>query len=260
MSFLRPRQLLKLCLLAVLLSPFAVMGGSDLRTALFTPRAELPAEITRQIQVGDIVFTREPYMLLEQVARAGGGWMNHVGIVIDTSGPEPIVAESKVPRARLTPLHQFVHRSAAGYVAVLRLQQPLDAQQQMSLVNAAKARVGRWYDLGFNLYSSREFCSKLVYESLLEATGNPVAKPSTFAQLLKDNPNVPLGFWKLWYFGNIPWQRVTLTPAALYHSPALHPIYDATEPTTSTLSSPTAGSGQHASATAGGMQVLTAKA
>lgn len=224
----RLRRLLGIILFALLLSPIAVMGGSDLHTALFTPRAELPTDVAREIQVGDIVFTREPYMLLRQVARAGGSWMNHVGIVIDTSGPEPIVAESKVPRARLTPLHQFVRRSAAGYVAVLRLKQPLDAQQQSALAGAARVRVGRWYDLGFDLYSQRQFCSKLVYESLLEATGNPVAEPSTFAQLLRDNPGVPLGFWKLWYFGNIPWQRVTLTPAALYRSPSLRTIYDST--------------------------------
>lgn len=226
----RFRRLFGIALIALLLTPIAVMGGSDFHTALFTPRAELPADISREIQVGDIVFTREPYMLLRQVARVGGSWMNHVGIVIDTSGPEPIVAESKVPRARLTPLHAFVHRSAAGYVAVLRLREPLDPQQQITLASAARARVGRWYDLGFDLYSSRQFCSKFVFESLLEATGTPVAEPSTFASLLQANPDVPLGFWKIWYLGNIPWQRVTLTPAAIYRSPALRTIYDRTVP------------------------------
>lgn len=230
MSIPHMRRLIGLTLFVLLLSPFAVMGGSDLHTALFTPRASLPTEIAQEIQVGDIVFTREPYMLLREVARAGGSWMNHVGIVVDTSGAEPVVAESKVPRARLTPLSRFVHRSAAGYVAVLRLRQPLDATQQAAMVSAARARMGRWYDLGFDLYSSRQFCSKLVFESLLEATGTPVAEPSTFAQLLQSNPAVPLGFWKIWYFGEIPWQRVTLTPAALYHSPNLRTVYDSTMP------------------------------
>ena len=229
MSVARVRRFVGIALFVLLISPIAVMGGSDLHTALFTPRASLPTEISQEIQVGDIVFTREPYMLLREVARAGGSWMNHVGIVVDTSGAEPIVAESKVPRARLTPLSRFVHRSAAGYVAVLRLRQPMNATQQATLVSAAKTRVGRWYDLGFDLYSSRQFCSKLVFESLLEATGNPVAEPSTFAQLLQNNPAVPLGFWKIWYFGEIPWHRFTLTPAALYHSPALQTVYDSTQ-------------------------------
>jgi hypothetical protein len=230
MSIARVRHLIGITLFVLLLSPIAVMGGSDLHTALFTPRASLPVEIVQEIQVGDIVFTREPYMLLREVARAGGSWMNHVGIVVDTSGADPIVAESKVPRARLTPLSRFVHRSAAGYVAVLRLKESLDATQQAAMVSAARTRVGRWYDLGFDLYSSRQFCSKLVFESLLEATGKPVAEPSTFAQLLQNNPAVPLGFWKIWYFGEIPWQRVTLTPAALYHSPNLRAVYDSTTP------------------------------
>jgi len=35
-----------------------------------------------------------------------------------------------------------------------------------------------------------------------------------------------LGFWKVWYFGRIPWQRETVTPASVLSSAQLRPIFD----------------------------------
>jgi hypothetical protein len=213
----------------LLLSSFSLLGLTDLHAALFTPRARLPPEIVREVQIGDVLFTREPYYFLRKVADAGGSWTNHVGIIIDTSGPEPLVAESKVPRAVLTPLSRFVGRSEAGYVAIRRPQQALTQIQEKALAEAAQARIGRWYDLGFNLHSSRQFCSKLVYESLLEATGKEVGTVTDFASLLQQHPDVPQAFWRIWYLGRIPWQRETVTPASQYQSTALNTVYDASQ-------------------------------
>lgn len=222
------RHLLTLALLVFLSSPLCLLAFSGLHTALFTPRAHLPAQIVRQVQVGDLVFIREPYLIPREIARAGGSWSNHVGIVVDTSGTEPMIAESRIPRVRLTSLTSFVHRSEAGYVAVMRLKQPLSIYQQGLVASAARKRVGKWYDLGFDLHSSRQFCSKLVYESLVEAVGYPVARTNTLGDLRDRNPDLPTGLWKLWFLGRVPWQRVTLTPAALYHSEAFNPLYDST--------------------------------
>lgn len=224
------RHLLTFVLLVFLATPLCLLGFSDLHTAIFTPRAHLPSDVVRQTHIGDLVFIREPYLIPREIARAGGSWSNHVGIIVDVSGAEPMVAESKMPRARLTPLSNFVHRSQAGYVAVLRLRHPLSIHQQASIAAAARARLGRWYDLGFNLHSTRQFCSKLVYESLFEAVGYPVARTSTLADLRDTNPDLPVGLWKIWFLGRVPWHRVTLTPAALYRSPAFQPLYDSTRP------------------------------
>lgn len=216
-------------LAAVMLSPLGLLGLNDLHAALFTPRASLPAEVTHAVKVGDVVFTREPYYLLRKVADASGGWTNHVGIVIDTSGAEPLVAESKVPRSVITPLGRFVSRSEAGYVAIRRPVQALSNEEENRLASAAHARMGRWYDLGFNLHSSRQFCSKLVYESLLAATGESIGEVTRFDALLKQQPDVPLAFWRVWYLGQIPWTRETVTPASQYTSPALTTVYDASQ-------------------------------
>lgn len=210
-----------------LLTPFVLLGLTDLHAALFTPRARLPEEVAQNVQVGDVIFTREPYYLLRKVADASGSWSNHVGIVVDSSGPEPLVAESKVPKSVLTPLSRFVGRSEAGYVAIRRPLQALDASQQAALREAANARMGRWYDLGFNLHSERQFCSRLVHESLLEATGETVGKVQNFRELLTENPQAPLTFWRIWFLGRIPWERETVTPASQLASLQLTTIYDA---------------------------------
>ena len=215
-------------LMSMLLVVLSLLALPDLHAAFFTPRARLAPELARELQVGDVVFTREPWLLVRKVGEASGSWTNHVGVVVDVSGPEPLVAESKFPRSVITPVSRFVARSEAGFVAVRRPVQPLSAAQQAVLREAAQARIGQWYDLGFNLDSGRQFCSKLVYESLLEATGVEVGERARFEELLASQPHADTGFWRLWYLGRIPWQRETVTPASQYRSVALNTIYDET--------------------------------
>lgn len=199
-------------------------------TGLATADAELPhignAELARQLQVGDVVFTRIPAYPFRQVAASTSSWTNHVGIVVDVSGAEPLIGESKFPLSQATPLSRFIERSEAGRVAVSRLDQPLSRQQQQAIKHAAQRRLGVFYDTGFNLHSGRQFCSRYVREVLQESTGLQIGETQTFTQLLASNPQANVGFWRVWYFGNIPWQRETVTPASLLRSPALQPVFD----------------------------------
>ena len=48
----------------------------------------------------------------------------------------------------------------------------------------------------------------------------------TFQALLKSAPAADVGFWRVWYFGSIPWQRETATPASVLHTPGLQTIFD----------------------------------
>ena len=48
----------------------------------------------------------------------------------------------------------------------------------------------------------------------------------TFRDLLARNPGADLRLWKMWYFGRIPWDRATITPASLYSSLALVRVFD----------------------------------
>ncbi|MGW8394621.1 YebB family permuted papain-like enzyme [Pseudoduganella sp. HUAS MS19] len=199
--------------------------------ALGTPAAsELPSisrpALAQQLLVGDLVFIRVGALPFRKVAETTNSWTNHVGIVIATDGAEPVIAESTFPVSKRGSLEHFLARSEGGRVEVARLNTPLTADQQRSLVQAAQARMGILYDTGFNLRSPRQFCSRFVHEVLREASGVEVGQAETFATLLARNPNADQAFWKYWYFGQIPWERETVTPASVMHSTQVHAVFD----------------------------------
>ena len=183
--------------------------------------------LSSSLKVGDVVFIQVKAKPFQEVAAATASWTNHVGIVVDTSENEVLIAESTFPFSRITTLSRFVARSEQGRLAVSRLATPLTEKQMQAIAKAAQSRLGILYDTGFNLHSSRQFCSRYVREVLQEATGLTVGEVETFGSLLERHPQADLSFWQVWYFGHIPWQRQTVTPASVLRSPALISIFDA---------------------------------
>jgi hypothetical protein len=190
------------------------------------PAAEPIVELARSLQVGDIVFTRIGAYPFRKVAEATGSWTNHVGIVLDVSGKEPVIGESRFPFSGSTTLRRFVARSAGGRVAVMRLPTPLTRAQQVAIVAAAAQREHVFYDTGFDARSRRQFCSRYVREVLQQGADVEVGRVETFQALLESAPAAGIGFWRVWYFGSIPWQRETVTPASVLHTPGLRTIFD----------------------------------
>jgi hypothetical protein len=178
------------------------------------------------LRIGDMVFIRVPARPFREVASATNSWTNHVGVVVDDRGDEPLIAESTFPLSRTISLSRFLKRSEQGRCAVARLTCALTDTQRKALQNAADHRLGRFYDTGFNLGSRRQFCSRFAREVIDEATNIQIGKVETFATLLQDNAEPNLAFWRLWYFGRIPWQRRTVTPASLLQSPDVRIIFD----------------------------------
>jgi len=178
------------------------------------------------LAVGDLVFIRVRALPFRWVARATDSWTNHVGIVVDVNGDEPIVAESRFPKSCKTPLSRFIGRSEGARVAVTRLTPELDEQQRRRIRAAAERRLGIIYDTSFNLRSRRQFCSRFVREVIGEATGIEIGDVETFAALLSRQPDSPLLFWRVWYFGRIPWRRETVSPASVLRSPSTVTLFD----------------------------------
>ncbi len=186
------------------------------------------AELGRELAVGDIVFIRVGAYPFRKVADATGSWTNHVGIVLDVSSAQPVIGESRFPLSASTTLSAFVARSAGGRVAVMRMPEPLSARQQAGIAAAAAQREHVLYDTGFDLHSRRQFCSRYVREVLQQGAGVEVGTVQDFRSLLAESPHPDVGFWRLWYFGHIPWQRETVTPASLLHTPGLRTVFDGT--------------------------------
>lgn len=180
----------------------------------------------KRLEVGDVVFIRIPMAPFTKVADATSSWTNHVGIVSDVSGKEPVISESRVPVSGETSWSKFVQRSDKGRVAVTRLPVPLDVQQQLKLRKSVDAKRGILYDTGFDLSSKKQFCSRYVREVVDEATGVQLGEVEDFSNLLKRNPQADQEFWKIWYFGSIPWQRKTVTPASLLQDGRMRVVFD----------------------------------
>jgi hypothetical protein len=215
------RHSAKIDLASVALASMSALG--NVQPAL--PEMEL-GKLGQQLEVGDVVFVRIPKAPFTKVASTTSSWTNHVGIVSDVSGTEPIIAESRVPVSGATTWTKFVRRSDAGRVTVARLPASLSAQQQLKLQQAVASRQGIWYDTGFDLHSNRQFCSRYVREVLQEATGVALGEIENFTTLLQRNPQADRQFWRVWYFGAIPWQRETVTPASLLRDSRLHVVFE----------------------------------
>ena len=185
--------------------------------------------LSQQMQVGDIVFICIDILPFRKVAKDTGSWSNHVGIVIDIVDKQPVIAESTFPFSTTTTLDRFIKRSRHGRIAVYRLKDGLAEVHHDSLRQAAQKRMGIFYDAGFNLHSRKQFCSRFVHEVLQEAANIKLGKVQTLEELFRHNPNADLLFWRLWYFGLIPWQRQTITPASIMNNPDLQLIFDVQE-------------------------------
>jgi len=176
------------------------------------------------LQEGDIVFIATKGLLFRRVARATGSKASHVGIAFRDARRGWVVAESAVPRSRYSALERFVARSDQRWFVIRRLGRDLAPEEVRKLRAACDARMGRWYHTGFKYDSLRMFCSKFVHEVYREALGLDIGAVETFSELLHRNPEEKLGFWKWWFFGRIPWNRRTVTPASQLVSPLLRTV------------------------------------
>ncbi len=190
------------------------------------PQAATLRALGSQLRVGDAIFIRVRLLPFRKVAETTGSWTNHVGIVVDHADGEPVIAEGRIPFSGTTTWARFVGRSEDGRVALARLKAALDAGQRAALLEAARKRYRIPYDMGFNLHSRRQFCSRFVREVVDEATGVKLGKVERFRDLLAHNPQADQRFWRLWYLGAIPWQRETVTPASLLQDDRLHIYFD----------------------------------
>ena len=185
---------------------------------------KLTQQVADTLQDGDLIFISINAFLYKQVARGTGSWTSHIGFVLKEND-EWMVYESKVPRVKRTPLRDYLSRTCNNEVAVLRLDKPLTPPEKHRLREAAHKRIGAFYHLGFRYESKRQFCSKFVHDCFKEAVGVEVGQVKTLKQLLAENPQANVNFWRYWYFGFIPWQRRTITPADQLRDPGLVKVF-----------------------------------
>jgi Permuted papain-like amidase enzyme, YaeF/YiiX, C92 family len=177
------------------------------------------------LKPGDILFTSIPNFLYRRVAQTTGSLTSHVGIAFYDQDTGWLVAESAVPTVRYVTLANFISRSDNGWLVVRRMGNGLSSNQIESLRKECDRLMGKLYHLGFHFLSSRQFCSKFVYETYLTALDVEVGTLESFEALLTSQPETPLWFWRLWFMGRIPWSRITVTPASQLRSDLLQTVW-----------------------------------
>ena len=180
----------------------------------------LEHEVKSKISEGDIIFISIDSFLYRQVAKGTGSWTSHVGFIV-RENDQWYVMESAVPTVTRCPLRKFLARTTDNEVSIMRVKGGLSQIQVEKLKKAATPRMGKYYHLGFKFDSKRQFCSKFVYLTFKEALGLEIGKVQTLEALLEENPQASVNFWRCWYFGMIPWQRKTITPASQLVDPQL---------------------------------------
>jgi hypothetical protein len=180
----------------------------------------------QDIQSGDVIFIATAAALFRKVARSTSCRASHVGIAFQDPVQGIIVAESAIPWSPYTPLDRFIARSDDRWYVVRRPHLPLSATEVECLRAACDVRMGILYHLGFDFQSTRQFCSKFVHEVYNEALGWQIGKLERIEDILVSNPNESIGFWRWWFFGRIPWQRLTVTPASRLRCETLYTVFE----------------------------------
>lgn len=177
-------------------------------------------KVLPQLKEGDIIFTSVSNYLYQSVEKATNSQTSHVGIILKREGLW-VVAESRVPKSCYTPIEDFINRSKNDWFRIKRLPKGLSENDLQLLMNHCENQMGKLYHLGFKYKSKRQFCSKFVYDAYKGSLGIDVGCVETFEELLARNPSTSKRFWYMWYFGRIPWKRLTITPESQFADPKL---------------------------------------
>ncbi len=182
-----------------------------------------------QWQDGDLIFIRISNPIFRRVAETTDSWETHVGLLFSETNGTWQVAESTFPFSKFSSLNRFIARSEHRRFCVMRYRGGLTPEEKLDLRLSAGLRMGIPYDLGFNYDSPGLYCSKFVRQAYREATGYEVGRLETFRELLAKNPRAPLGFWRVWFLGHIPWERRCVTTTSQLKSGDLTLVFDSTQ-------------------------------
>ena len=216
--------------IAKLVTAFLLLTTLGFASEPVAPSAALCEALSALVQPGDLVFVEIDNFVLRRVARATGGWANHVGIVLDRSAQGWTVAESKVPLSQTGSLCDLLERTRAP-VAIRRHNRIWAANDMNDIKREVRARLGIAYDMKFNFDSKKQYCSKFVYEIFKAALDLELGKIETLGDIMDNMKDLPtyeedLAFWEFYYGGEIPRNQRIVTPESQYRDANLRTIFD----------------------------------
>ena len=182
---------------------------------------EPPANTRYSPQEGDILFQSLPHSpLVAAIEGVSGSPLSHCGVVTK-SGNGWAVLEAIGP-VQETALHKWIARGRSSHFAAFRILPPYDAAISLFL-SSARAYLGRPYDVLYELDDEKIYCSELLYKAFWAATGKPLGEAKALGAL---NWQPHEEFIKQTTGGELPLERIIITPVALSEAPELRKIYE----------------------------------
>jgi hypothetical protein len=174
---------------------------------------------------GDVVFQSLPHdgKLVDAIEGITHSPYSHCGVVLRNDKNQWVVIES-IFDVHETPLFLWMLRGRGGDFAAYRLDpkySPLLPEFRKDLLSYR----GRSYDYNYDMTDDREvYCSDLVYLAFQKASGE---KMGTLEKLGDLDWKPYEHFIRSEQGGELPLDRVMITPASLARAPQLHEVYRA---------------------------------
>jgi len=187
----------------------------------FLVATERPAP--QGLRDGDLVFQRSRSAQAAAIAAATGSPYTHVGLVRIEDG-EPWVVEAVQPVQR-TPFAAWARRGRDAEVVVRRHVHAdrLWTQEALARLDALTAAwLGRPYDRLFAPGDEALYCSELVREAYLGATGLELAPLRPVASYETSDPALRRAMLARW--GVVPDELMVVAPSDLLDAPGLVPV------------------------------------
>lgn len=140
-----------------------------------------------EFQSGDLIFQTSQSAQSRVIQAATGSPFSHVGIIEVAPDGRKFVVEA-ISTVSRTPFESWVARGTRGQYAVYR-HASLGAQRGQALVAAAKAFLGRGYDIYFTSHNSEIYCSELV-DLAARRIGLTIGAYQALGSLNVNNPTV----------------------------------------------------------------------
>lgn len=184
--------------------------------ALLLPAAAYPRPAP--LRTGDVVLQTSRSSQSKAIQEATHSPYSHVGVVeVAPDGVFVVEAISPVSRTRWD---TWRRRGVGGRYLLLR-PRDVDAAALERVVSAAKAYLGRPYDLEFRWGDDALYCSELVYRAFEQGAGAPVGSLQPLSSLSLSGLGPALAAR---YAGKVPLDLRLVTPASIAADPGLDQV------------------------------------
>jgi|GEM_PF-174492 len=173
---------------------------------------------------GDIVFQHLPSKLGSVICEVTNSPLSHCGMVVERKG-ELYVIEAIGP-VRYISLKKWIDQGDQGRFMQMRLKD-VNRTEIDSTVAAAEAMLGRPYDIQYELDDKKIYCSELVYKAYLRGAEIEVGDKEELGSLKWQGNEA---FIRAITGGNLPLERVMVTPASVARCPRLKLMYSTFPP------------------------------